>query len=93
LPAIGNQVSGLPLEDTRYLAFAAAFEATYLDQGEQRRTLRDTLEVGWRLLDPFPGAELKRLTIGELAQYHLPTKAARRSSTTDGDDQLTSGTR
>jgi vacuolar-type H+-ATPase subunit B/Vma2 len=55
--------------------------------------LRDTLEVGWRLLDPFPGAELKRLTIGELAQYHLPTKAARRSSTTDGDDQLTSGTR
>ena len=37
---------------------------------DQRRTLADTLELGWRLLAPFPGAELKRLTADQLAQHH-----------------------
>jgi V/A-type H+/Na+-transporting ATPase subunit B len=62
--------SGLPPEDRRYLAFATAFETTYLDQGEERRTLTDTLELGWRLLDPFPETDLKRLTADQLARHH-----------------------
>ncbi len=62
--------SGLPQEDQRYLAFAAAFENTYLDQGDTRRTLAQTLDLGWRLLDPFPGTELKRLTADQLAEHH-----------------------
>ncbi len=62
--------SGLPQEDQRYLAFAAAFESTYLDQGDTRRTLAETLELGWRLLDRFPGAELKRVTADQLAEHH-----------------------
>jgi V/A-type H+-transporting ATPase subunit B len=62
--------SGLPQEDQRYLAFAAAFENTYLNQGATRRTLAQTLDLGWRLLDPFPGTELKRLTADQLAEHH-----------------------
>ncbi len=62
--------NGLPQEDQRYLAFAARFESTYLDQGDTRRTLAETLDLGWRLLDPFPGTELKRLTSDQLAKYH-----------------------
>ena len=62
--------SGLPPEDQRYLAFAAGFESTYLDQGDTRRTLAETLDLGWRLLDPFPGTELKRLTADQLAEHH-----------------------
>jgi V/A-type H+-transporting ATPase subunit B len=62
--------SGLPAEDRRYLAFAAAFERTYLDQGPDRRTLTDTLDVGWKLLSPFQAAELKRVSPEQLARYH-----------------------
>ncbi|TCO19631.1 V/A-type H+-transporting ATPase subunit B [Kribbella steppae] len=62
--------SGLPVEDRRYLAFAAAFERTYLDQGPDRRTLTDTLEVGWQLLSPFPAAELKRVSTEQVARHH-----------------------
>ena len=76
--------SGLPPEDRRYLAFAAAFEATYLDQDDQRRTLAETLEVGWRLLDPFPRAELKRLSADELARCHQPSDHIDSSSTSAG---------
>jgi V/A-type H+-transporting ATPase subunit B len=62
--------SGLPPEDRRYLTFAAAFERTYLDQGIDRRTLTDSLELGWQLLAPFPAAELKRVTTEQLAEHH-----------------------
>jgi V/A-type H+-transporting ATPase subunit B len=62
--------SGLPPEDRRYLAFAAAFESTYLDQGVARRTLTDTLELGWQLLAPFPAADLKRVSAEQFARYH-----------------------
>src|SRR5215216_1977315 len=61
---------GLPAEDRRYLAFAAAFERTYLAQGPDRRTLTDTLELGWQLLAPFPAAELKRVSSEQLGRYH-----------------------
>jgi V/A-type H+-transporting ATPase subunit B len=66
--------SDLPSENRRYLAFAAAFEGTYLNQGDQRRTPADTLELGWRLLGPFTGAELKRLTADQLAQHHQASR-------------------
>ena len=32
--------------------------------------LTETLDLGWRLLAPFPAAELKRLTADQLAQHH-----------------------
>ncbi|GAA1553376.1 ATP synthase subunit B [Kribbella sancticallisti] len=62
--------SGLPADDRRYLEFAEAFEGSYLDQGPRRRSLTDTLELGWQLLAPFPAAALKRVTAEQLARYH-----------------------
>lgn len=38
--------SGLPQEDRQFLEFAAAFERRYLDQGDTRRSLSETLELG-----------------------------------------------
>lgn len=62
--------SGLPAEDRRYLAFADAFEHTYLDQGDERRSLVSTLDLGWRLLAPFPASDLKRVSAEQLARHH-----------------------
>ena len=61
---------GLPPEDRRSLAFAASFETELLSQGAARRTLEETLELGWRLLDPFPATELKRVAAQQLAAHH-----------------------
>jgi V/A-type H+-transporting ATPase subunit B len=62
--------SGLPPTDRLYLAFAGAFESNYLDQGNDRRSLTDTLDLGWRLLAPFPADELKRVTAEQVARHH-----------------------
>jgi V/A-type H+-transporting ATPase subunit B len=48
-------------EDRRHLAFAEDFEREFVGQGGGRRSIDDTLEVGWRLLDRFPPGELKRI--------------------------------
>lgn len=64
--------TGLAADDRRYLEFTAAFEAEYLDQGPDRRTWRETLDLGWRLLGPFPAAELKRVTPEQIAEHHRP---------------------
>jgi V/A-type H+-transporting ATPase subunit B len=48
-------------EDRRHLAFAEDFEREFVGQGGGRRSIDDTLEVGWRLLYRFPPGELKRI--------------------------------
>jgi V/A-type H+/Na+-transporting ATPase subunit B len=48
-------------EDRRYLAFADDFEEEFVGQGMGSRTVEDTLEVAWRLLERFPPGELKRI--------------------------------
>jgi V/A-type H+-transporting ATPase subunit B len=62
--------SGLPPTDRLYLAFAGAFESNYLAQGDDRRSLTETLDLGWRLLAPFPADELKRVTAEQVARHH-----------------------
>jgi V/A-type H+-transporting ATPase subunit B len=62
--------SGLPPEDQRSLAFAASFEKGRLSQGSARRTLEETMELGWRFLAPFRATELKRVTAQQLAAHH-----------------------
>jgi len=51
---------GLGEADRRALAFAHRFETEFLHQ-EQRRTVLETLEAGWRLLDGLPPADLGRI--------------------------------
>lgn len=60
---------GLPEPDRRCLHFADAFERDFLGQGERRRTIEETLDLGWRLLDPFPPHELKRLSPELIASH------------------------
>ncbi len=56
---VGEQA--LSEEDRRYLAFADDFEDEFVGQGPGSRTMEDTLETAWLLLDRFPPTELKRI--------------------------------
>jgi V/A-type H+-transporting ATPase subunit B len=53
--------SGLAAADRRALVFADAFERTFIGQGAVRRTLADTIEAGWRLMDALPHEDLLTL--------------------------------
>jgi V/A-type H+-transporting ATPase subunit B len=54
-------------EEKRLLDFADRFEAELVGQGGTFRTIEDTLEAGWRLLDAFPRAALSRIPPAVLA--------------------------
>ncbi len=53
--------SGLSDTDRRALDFAARFEQELVHQGTHRRDLDETFEIGWRLLEVLPRADLSRL--------------------------------
>ena len=46
--------------DKRILEFADAFERRFVNQTE-RRSLSETLDVAWQLLEGFPEGDLKRI--------------------------------
>jgi V/A-type H+-transporting ATPase subunit B len=51
--------SALSPGDRRYLEFADEFERTFVHQGEQFRSVAETLDAAWRLLARFPEGELR----------------------------------
>jgi V/A-type H+-transporting ATPase subunit B len=53
--------AGLPPADRRAMTFAEEFERTFVGQGAERRTIAQTLDAGWRLLDRLPPEDLLRL--------------------------------
>jgi V/A-type H+/Na+-transporting ATPase subunit B len=53
--------SGLGAADRRALAFAERFEREFVGQGARRRSLADTIETGWRLLDALEREDLLRI--------------------------------
>jgi V/A-type H+/Na+-transporting ATPase subunit B len=53
--------AGLLPSDRRALGFVERFERELVGQGRQRRTLGETLQVGWTLMDGFPREDLMRL--------------------------------
>ncbi len=56
--------------DKKYAAFADAFEKEYVSQGYQtNRSITDTLNLGWKLLNLLPRAELKRIRDDMLDKY------------------------
>jgi V/A-type H+-transporting ATPase subunit B len=67
--------AGLLPADRRALAFAEAFERTFIGQGMARRTLAETIEAGWRLLDRLPPEDLLKLG-GELLGRRAQERAA-----------------
>ncbi len=40
--------------DQKYLKFAEQFESHMIDQGDQNRSIEETLDLGWKLLSIFP---------------------------------------
>jgi V/A-type H+-transporting ATPase subunit B len=54
--------AGLPEADRRALAFAERFEQEFVSQGNTRRTLPETLDAGWRLLESLPRDDLTRVS-------------------------------
>jgi V/A-type H+-transporting ATPase subunit B len=60
--------------DRRYLRFADDFEKTIIGQGEEGRSIEDTLTVSWELLAGLPMGELKR--VREFIPKYHPNAAA-----------------
>jgi len=58
----------LPALDRAFLAFSRAFEERMIRQPE-RRTLDESMAVGWELLRTLPAAELTRLKPEQIARY------------------------
>jgi V/A-type H+/Na+-transporting ATPase subunit B len=44
------------------LGFVEAFERRFVGQGDQRRSIEETLDLAWELLAPFPESELRRIS-------------------------------
>ncbi len=47
--------------DRRYLRFADDFESRFVGQGEEGRTIEETLAISWELMSGLPMGELKRV--------------------------------
>ena len=61
--------SALSDADRRTLAFGDTFETSFVGQGLERRSLEQTLDLAWSLLDDFPDEELSRITPEMLAKF------------------------
>lgn len=68
--------TGLAAAERRALVFADEFERTFLNQGAARRTLAETIAVGWRLLDRLPPEDLLTLGAELLAGRAVERRAA-----------------
>jgi V/A-type H+-transporting ATPase subunit B len=68
--------AGLSPADRRTLAFAEDFERTFVGQGGRRRTIAETIEAGWRLLDRLPAGDLLKLKPALLAARAPQRRAA-----------------
>ncbi len=62
--------------DRRYLVFADRFEREMIHQGDQRRTIHQTLDKGWELLQMFPASELTRIRRVLVEHYYPETGPA-----------------
>ncbi len=57
--------------DKKYLEFADKFEKEFIGQGEyERRTIEETLDLGWELLAILPEDELKHVKEEHIKKYH-----------------------
>jgi V/A-type H+-transporting ATPase subunit B len=71
--------AGLTPADRRALAFAEAFEHQLVGQGKERRTLAETLERGWQLLDGVPREDLLKLSDALVESRQAQREAAARA--------------
>ena len=69
--------AGLVAADRRALGFVDRFEHTLVGQGRARRTLSETLEAGWSLMQGFPREDLLRIRETTWARRFGPPGAPR----------------
>lgn len=55
--------------DQRYLKFANEFEKQMINQGNENRSIEQTLDLGWKLLSIFPPEELKKVNKDLIDRY------------------------
>ncbi len=59
--------------DHEYLNFGEEFERKFLSQGyNERRTLEQSLDLGWSILNIFPPEELVRIKADMVKKYYKP---------------------
>ena len=57
--------------DKKYAEFAEAFERKYVSQGfDANRSIEETLDIGWKLLEILPRSELKRIKDDMLDEFY-----------------------
>ncbi len=59
--------------DKKYLRFASNFEQKFINQGQNERSIEESLNIGWALLADFPASELKRIRREYIEKYHQKT--------------------
>lgn len=61
--------------DKLYLKFGREFETRFIGQDpHENRTITETLDIGWELLQMLPRTELDRIDTKVLDQYYKPAK-------------------
>ena len=69
--------ASLDKSDKAHLAFADAFEKEFVGQGEyENRSVEESLDIGWRLLELLPRSSLKRVKQEEIDKYMSDEKEA-----------------
>ena len=62
--------SALTDSDKIFAKFAGEFEKKYINQGyESNRSIEETLNIGWELLEMLPVVELKRIRVEYITKY------------------------
>ncbi|GFO25685.1 V-type proton ATPase subunit b [Plakobranchus ocellatus] len=58
-------------EDLLYLEFLTKFEKNFITQGHyEKRTIFESLDIGWQLLRMFPREMLKRIPLNVIEKYY-----------------------
>lgn len=57
--------------DKKYLQFGKLFEEQFINQGDENRSIEQSLDLGWKLLSTLPRAELDRVDDEILDKYYV----------------------
>ncbi|HEY7513211.1 MAG TPA: V-type ATP synthase subunit B, partial [Vicinamibacteria bacterium] len=75
---------GLSEEERSFLRLADRFEAEYVHQGRDGRSIEETFAIGWRLLSAFPAEALTRIKKEFIERHRKGDGDGARSAHPDG---------
>jgi len=65
---------GLTATDRHLLRFGECMDREFIHQGNERRTLEETFDIGWRLLSSLPDETLVRLSDSQIGEHIAPRR-------------------